>query len=204
MALFRQPTPLFNTYYHTNMSGFKNFAIVGAGNIGQPIAEAFLAGKAAGYADQVVVLTRPVCSSRSICTDGPLTRPQESASSDAATVLTAKGARVVPVDYTDVAALTAALKGIDVVISTLSIGGLRLQVPIAQAAKAAGVRLFAPSEFGFDTEDATSGIFAAKREVAEKTRALGLPTVRFFTGGFSDWLWLPCVIVLFSCGCRVC
>jgi uncharacterized protein YbjT (DUF2867 family) len=98
----------------------------------------------------------------------------------------------VSVDYTDVAALTAALKGIDVVVSTLSFPALQLQVPIAQAAKAAGVRLFVPSEFGLET--ARSGAFAVKREVEEEIRALGLLTALFFTGGFSDYIWLPCVI----------
>jgi len=40
------------------MSGFKNFAVVGAGDIGRPIIEELLSYKAQGKIDQVAVLTR--------------------------------------------------------------------------------------------------------------------------------------------------
>jgi uncharacterized protein YbjT (DUF2867 family) len=126
-------------------------------------------------------------------------RPQESGLSETAKELAAKGARIVPIDYNDAAALTAALKGVDAIVSTLGFAGLQLQVPIARAARAAGVRLFAPSEFGLPTET-PGGPWAAKYAIAEEIRALGLPTTLFFTGGFADWLWLPCVIVLFAHG----
>jgi pyrroline-5-carboxylate reductase len=42
------------------MSGYKNFAIVGAGTIGSFIIRQFLKDKAAGTVDKVVVLTRQV------------------------------------------------------------------------------------------------------------------------------------------------
>jgi hypothetical protein len=100
----------------------------------------------------------------------------------------------VPVDYNDAAAVTAALKGVDAIVATLGFTGLQLQVPIAKAAKAAGVRLFAPSEFGVPT-DSSSGPFAVKHVIAEEIHALGLPTARVFTGGFSDFIWGPCVFV---------
>jgi uncharacterized protein YbjT (DUF2867 family) len=100
----------------------------------------------------------------------------------------------VPVDYNDAAAVTAALKGVDAIVSTLGFTGLQLQVPIAKAAKAAGVRLFAPSEFGGAT-DTPNGPLAVKHAIAEEIRALGIPTVRVFTGGFADWLWVPYVVI---------
>jgi pyrroline-5-carboxylate reductase len=42
------------------MSGYTNFAVVGAGNIGTYIIEQLLKDKAAGIVKEVVVLTRQV------------------------------------------------------------------------------------------------------------------------------------------------
>jgi len=42
------------------MSGFKKFAIVGAGNVGGYFAEELLKKKAAGEIDDLVIVTRPV------------------------------------------------------------------------------------------------------------------------------------------------
>jgi hypothetical protein len=49
---------VLNTYQ--NMSGYKNFAIVGAGTTGSFVVRQFLGDKAAGIVNQVVVLTRDV------------------------------------------------------------------------------------------------------------------------------------------------
>jgi saccharopine dehydrogenase-like NADP-dependent oxidoreductase len=46
------------------MSGFKNFAIAGAGEIGSFIVHQFLQDKAAGKVNEVVVLTHQVGLSR--------------------------------------------------------------------------------------------------------------------------------------------
>lgn len=45
------------------MSGYKNFAIVGAGTLGNFVIRQFLKEKAAGAVKEVVVLTRQVSSS---------------------------------------------------------------------------------------------------------------------------------------------
>jgi saccharopine dehydrogenase-like NADP-dependent oxidoreductase len=42
------------------MSGYKNFAVVGAGTIGKYIVQQLLKDKAAGIVNDVVVLTREV------------------------------------------------------------------------------------------------------------------------------------------------
>ena len=42
------------------MSGFKNFTIVGAGNVGGFIIEELLKEKAAGNIDEISIVTRPV------------------------------------------------------------------------------------------------------------------------------------------------
>ncbi|VDB83215.1 unnamed protein product [Peniophora sp. CBMAI 1063] len=155
------------------MSGYKNFAVVGAGNIGAPIIEELLNGKSTGKVDKVVVLSRPESASK-------------------LDALKARGAVVVPVaDYSSVPDVAKALTGIDVVIATLTHNALPLQVPIAEAAKSVGVQLFVPSEFGMATDKATDGLLAGKNDANKKIRALGLPTAVFFTGGFSDWLWTP-------------
>jgi len=65
-----------------------------------------------------------------------------SRSTDAA----AAGATVVAVDYADPSSLATALAGIEVVVSMLSSGsgGASLQPALADASKAAGVKLFVP------------------------------------------------------------
>lgn len=42
------------------MSGYKNFAVVGAGLLGGMITEELLKAKADGFVDKVVILSRPV------------------------------------------------------------------------------------------------------------------------------------------------
>lgn len=56
-------------------------------------------------------------------------------------------------------ALIEAMKGIDVVISCLSAGGLNegAEIQLIQAAKAAGVKRFIPSQFGNDFADLDLG-----------------------------------------------
>lgn len=57
------------------------------------------------------------------------------------------------VDYGSEDSLKEALSGVEVVISTLSQGGFAFQTPLFEAAKAAGVKLAVPSEFGNHTTD---------------------------------------------------
>ena len=50
----------FHVPYTKNMSGYKNFAIVGAGVTGSFVVRQFLKDKAVGTVNEVVVLTRQV------------------------------------------------------------------------------------------------------------------------------------------------
>jgi uncharacterized protein YbjT (DUF2867 family) len=100
----------------------------------------------------------------------------------------AQGVRIAAAEYTDVPALTAALAGTDVVISTISFFAIDAQVPIAEAAKAAGAKLFLPSEFGGPTEN-VPGVFAAKGALHAKLREVGPPQLLVYTGPFSDYSW---------------
>jgi len=93
------------------------------------------------------------------------------------------------VDYASPSSLESALKGIDVVISTLGGAAIAVQEPLSVAAKAARVDLFVPSEFGGDTRGVTEGFSAAKHNVRQKLEAIGLPSALFFTGPFSDWIF---------------
>jgi NmrA-like family len=91
-------------------------------------------------------------------------------------------------EYTDVPALTSALTGTHVVISTISFMAIDAQVHIAQAAKAAGASLFVPSEFGGPT-DAQQGLFGAKGGLHAKLREVGPPLLLVYTGPFADASW---------------
>ncbi|KAM5349451.1 hypothetical protein ACJ41O_005956 [Fusarium nematophilum] len=59
---------------------------------------------------------------------------------------------VVEVDYQDLDGLAKALEGVDVVVSTIGNAGLDTQVRLVDAAVAAGVKRFLPSEFGANPE----------------------------------------------------
>lgn len=85
-------------------------------------------------------------------------------------------------------AVSEALKGIDVVISTIGAAATQLQIPIAEAAKAAGVRLFVPSEFGGSTDGAKQGHSGMKVAMADKIASI-LPMTKFYTGVFSDFIF---------------
>ncbi|KZO98446.1 NAD-P-binding protein [Calocera viscosa TUFC12733] len=147
------------------MSGYKTFAVAGAGAIGSIIVDELLKEKAAGKVDKVVVLTR------------------SAAGNDA---LLAQGAEPIVVDYDSPPSLQSALHGIDVVISTVITTALNVQEPLGDAAKAAGVKLFVPSEFGGDTRQHTEGPYALKAIQRRRLGQIGLPWAAFVTGPFAD------------------
>jgi len=152
------------------MSGYKTFAVAGAGNLGKIIVEELAKLKKEGAVSAIKVLTR---------------------SADTHADLVALGVEPLTVDYTSASSLSAALKGLDVLISTLGGAALGLQVPLATAAKEAGVKLFVPSEFGNVSLGASGGIFAGKENVRLKLLDLGLPYAVFYTGPFPDMVFTP-------------
>jgi predicted dinucleotide-utilizing enzyme len=158
------------------MSGFKKFAIVGAGNIGGFIVEELLKQKAAGSVEEIIVVTRPA------------SKDKEQNKSYAT-----RGARIAAAEYTDVSALTTALGGVHVVISTVSAFALDSQVHIAQAAKAAGAQVFIPSEFGGPTEHLKDNQLGLKGALHAKLREVGPPLLLVYTGPFSDAMWIDFV-----------
>ncbi|KAL5531648.1 hypothetical protein ACEPAG_4525 [Sanghuangporus baumii] len=159
------------------MSGYKSFAVAGAGNLGKFIVEALLAKKNEGAIAYVFILTR---------------------SAGGYDDLIAKGAKVIAVDYTSSSSVQHALEGVDVVISTLH-GPLGTQEVLAVCAKTAGVKLFVPSEFGNNTEGATEGVWAKKEAFRKKLKdEINLPYTAFYTGGFADWTFQPGLSELFG------
>jgi len=115
--------------------------------------------------------------------------PQDSSKLDEYKV---SGAKIAVVDYESAESLKNAVTGADVVISTLTINALQVQHLLAEQAKAAGVKLFVPSEFGDDTDRPDpEGIFVIKQSVHRKCKELDLPYALFFTGPGPDYVFVP-------------
>jgi uncharacterized protein YbjT (DUF2867 family) len=99
------------------------------------------------------------------------------------------GWRVVVVDFEDASALKNSMKGVKVVVSTLSGGSLKaLECALMDAAHAAGVSLFVPSQFGIDYRcwNGSFPFFETKSDVLKHAELIGIPTLSVFTGGFSE------------------
>nr|GAT61312.1 predicted protein [Mycena chlorophos] len=147
------------------MSSYTSFAVFGAGRVGTPILNLL-----AAIPNLIVVLLgRP--GSKSFESLPP-------------------GVKAAPVDTTDAGAVAAVLKAykVDVVISAVSTKALAAQGPIADAAKDAGVKLFVPSEYGLPTDGQTVGPLGEKNKIAQKLKALGVPSLRIHTGPLMDLL----------------
>ncbi|KAA1474801.1 NAD-P-binding protein [Dentipellis sp. KUC8613] len=150
------------------MSHFTTFALAGLGNVGTFIAEELLKRKAAGKAKRVVILTRS-------SGDDEKYEPYKR-----------NGAEVLTVDYSSKDSLTAALSGIEVVVSTIALGVSDAQSSLAVAAKEAGVKLFVPSEFGSPTDSLSSGPLSPKHKMREQLKTLDLPYALIYNGAFTD------------------
>jgi saccharopine dehydrogenase-like NADP-dependent oxidoreductase len=169
------------------MSGYKNFAVVGAGGIGSFIVRQLLTDKAAGTVDNVVVLTRQA----SLASESDCRTPSTNQPSQGSKTTVDPAAKLIPVDYSNKELIKTALTGVDVVISTVPPLAFDVQPGIAEAAKEAGVKLFVPSEFGGRTEGATEGRNGAKANIHKQLKAIGIPYALFYTGVFADSLWGP-------------
>ena len=169
------------------MSGYKNFAVVGAGVIGSFIIHQLLTEKAAGTVDNVVVLTRQASQAFESTCQIPFTNLNQP--SQGSKTIVDPAANLIPVDYSNKKSIKKALTGVNVVISTVPATALDVQPGIAEAAKEAGVKLFAPSEFGVPTEGATDSFFGAKANIHKQLKAIGIPYALFYTGAFADHVW---------------
>jgi uncharacterized protein YbjT (DUF2867 family) len=103
-------------------------------------------------------------------------------------------AEVVEVDFTSKDSLTKALQGQDVIVSTLAMAALGEQITLIDAAIAAGVKRFLPSEFGSNLEVPhvrKLPVFADKVKVhdyLDKKAAEGqISYTNFYNNAFLDW-----------------
>lgn len=110
--------------------------------------------------------------------------------------LIGRGATVVPGDVSDPPSLTAATRGVDVVVSALQ--GRRAiivdgQLALAEAAVRNGVRRFIPSDFALNLFDAPVGApqFDLRREADEAIDAMPLEVVHILNGAFMDMMLDP-------------
>ncbi|EXJ82579.1 hypothetical protein A1O3_06392 [Capronia epimyces CBS 606.96] len=156
------------------MSEVKSVAIAGAsGNLGPHVVKAFL------DADfQVTVLTRSTKSGTG----------------------TGKGTynsrvKVVPVDFTSVESLAAALKGIDALVSTVAGAAIESQTVLIDAAVAAGVKRFIPSEYGSCTTSPKvaalplyASMFKIKQYLEEQATAGKLTWTVLACGAFLEFV----------------
>ncbi|KAA1474795.1 NAD(P)-binding protein [Dentipellis sp. KUC8613] len=149
------------------MSTFTTFAVAGIGGLGTYVAEELLKLKTAGKVKRVVLLTRSKAGSQWQHFKN-------------------EGAEIFSVDYESNTSLVAALAGVDVVVSVITLMALDAQSALAIAAKEAGVSLFVPSEFGTQTHNLEDGPMLPKREAQEELRRLDLPYALFYTGSFTD------------------
>ncbi|KIJ40230.1 hypothetical protein M422DRAFT_32294 [Sphaerobolus stellatus SS14] len=144
------------------MSAYKSFAIAGFGKAGSLYANCFAQHKEDGFKWKVL--------SRSFAK--PELRTAE-----------AQGAELVAVDYDSQSSLINALKGVDVVLSTLRDEGLEtVQLNLVRAAKEAGVKLFVPSEYGKNTLGIKEPYLKPKADTHDLLKELNLPYTLFFTG----------------------
>ncbi|KAF7595986.1 hypothetical protein BBP40_004132 [Aspergillus hancockii] len=104
------------------------------------------------------------------------------------------GVKTVAVDYESVDDLAGKLIGQDAVVSTLGSAAIEEQKNLINAAAAAGVVRFLPSEFGSDLDNANNRsfpVYAGKIECQELLKSLALTSKITYTfvynGAFLDW-----------------
>jgi uncharacterized protein YbjT (DUF2867 family) len=150
------------------MSTIKTVALAGAsGNLGPSILTALL--NAGTF--EVTILTRK---------DSTATFPS--------------GVKVISVDYSSLSSLTAAMEGQDAVVSTLGMLAMSTQTLMIDAAMAAGVKRFIPSEFGSDTYNVKArplpvykGKVQIQQYLAKAAKESKLTYTEIINAGFFDW-----------------
>jgi nucleoside-diphosphate-sugar epimerase len=103
----------------------------------------------------------------------------------------ARGVVVREVDYDSHESLTAALSGVHTVLSLIGGSATALrssQLALVAAAKQAGVKRFAPSEFSLRGGGYDLDLYAGKREVWDAVVSSGMECTRFSCGIFMGFL----------------
>ncbi|RFU34695.1 hypothetical protein B7463_g1619, partial [Scytalidium lignicola] len=104
--------------------------------------------------------------------------------------------KVIEVDYTSVESLTAALKGIDGLVSTMTAAAIENQTVLIDAAIAAGVKRIIPSEYGscttslkLETVPIYAPMFKIQRYLQENAKAGKLTWTVLACGAFLDFIF---------------
>ena len=104
--------------------------------------------------------------------------------------------KVLKVDFESVESLTAALKGQNAVVSTINTAAVGEQKPLIDAAVAAGVSRFIPSEFGsvttnpeLSTYPVFSGLAGIREHLIEKSKTSPITYTVLACGAFLDLLF---------------
>ncbi len=102
---------------------------------------------------------------------------------------------MIEVDFTSVKSLTAALEGVDGLVSTVAGAAMEGQTVLIDAAVAAGVKRFIPSEYGSVTTNSKlktfpvyASVFKIKQYLQEKADAGKLTWTVLACGAFLDYL----------------
>jgi hypothetical protein len=111
---------------------------------------------------------------------------QESKDKDSNKELAKAGAIIVPFDV-DSDDATAALKDIDVLISTVSGMAIKTQSKLIPAAAKAGIKLFVPANWSFDKESRGTFIDDVTEGMHQEAVKAGLKTATFFCGAWSEF-----------------
>lgn len=104
--------------------------------------------------------------------------------------------KVIEVDFTSIASLTAALKGIDALVSTVAGTAMESQTVLIDAAIAAGVKRFIPSEYSSVTTSPKlealpvyASMFKIKQYLQEKAKTGHLTWTVLACGAFLEFLF---------------
>lgn len=150
---------------------FRSFAVIGAGHLGSFIIDELLRLKVIGTVSSVAVLSR---------SDITASHPEWAT----------QGAKFVAVDYNDRSSLVTAFEGVEVVICTVRgvPEAIQGQEGLADAAKAAGAKIFVPSEFGTAS---ANHLVEMKTKILNYLKEIELPYVIFYTGPWVDLIMIP-------------
>ncbi|KAK3331839.1 hypothetical protein B0T19DRAFT_472846 [Cercophora scortea] len=148
---------------------FPSVALIGAtGNLGAPVLQALL--QAQPPFEYITVLTRSAPSNPSVYPPN---------------------VHVKVVDYASKDSLISALTGVDALVSTVAPGSIDVQKTTIDAAVAAGVKFFVPSEFGLASNDNRLNRdfddWASKVEIQQYLAGQPIEYTLIFTGLFLDW-----------------
>ena len=104
--------------------------------------------------------------------------------------------KVLEVDFTSVESLTAALKGVDGLVSAVASSVIESQTVLIDAAVAAGVKRFIPSEYGSVTTDPKletlpiyASMFNIRRYLQEKAKTEKLTWSVLACGAFTEFMF---------------